>query len=448
MKQKQLDMTQGRPGKILITFAIPILLGNIFQQFYNIVDSVIVGRYVGADALAAVGVCGAPYGVFVSLNMGLAAGIGIMVSQLFGARQEDRIKKTVINAFILIVVSALLTSILGFVFSSQLLDLLGTPESIYADALIYMQVTFAGMLGMAVYNCAAGILRALGDSKTPLYFLILSSILNIVLDILFVTIIPLGVFGVGLATLIGQLVSAIAVFIYARKKYTYFAFGIGEIIPDKVIIYKLLMAGLPLGLQSSTICLSGAVLQGFVNSFGETVIAANTVINKFDNILNMPLNSLAMALSTYTGQNIGAKKVERIRSGYVTAWVMAVIYSVIVFVIGHTCAEVFMHMFVTDEPAVIDYGIKGIAIFSSAVISLSMIYIHRSILNGSGDTGFALVNGLTEIVGRVGFAYLFVTIMQIGPEGLWYTAIANWTLTGLVCMGRYLTGTWKKKVLT
>lgn len=448
MKQKQLDMTQGRPGKILITFAIPILLGNIFQQFYNIVDSIIVGRFVGADALAAVGVCGAPYGVFVSLNMGLASGIGIMVSQLFGAKQEERIKKAVINAFILIAVSAALTSILGFCFSPQLLNLLGTPESIYADALVYMKVTFAGMLGMAIYNCAAGILRALGDSKTPLYFLIFSSLLNIILDILFVTIIPLGVFGVGLATLIGQLVSAIAVLIYARKKYSYFAFELSEIRADKTLIYKLLMAGLPLGLQSSTICLSGAVLQGFVNGFGETVIAANTVINKFDNILNMPLNSLAMALSTYTGQNMGAKKVERIRSGYRTAWVMAIIYSSLIFVIGHTCAEGFMHMFVEGEPEVIAYGVKGIGIFSSAVISLSMIYIHRSILNGSGDTGFALVNGFTEIVGRVGFAYLFVTIMQIGPQGLWYTAIANWTLTGLVCLARYMTGTWKQKVMT
>ena len=445
---KQLDMTQGRAGKILITFAIPILLGNIFQQFYNIVDSVIVGRFVGAEALAAVGICAAPYGVFISLNMGLSSGIGIVISQLFGAKMEDRIRKTVVNALLLTVVAAVLTGGVGLLLSPQLLNLLGTPEGIFRESVVYMRVVFASTLGMAVYNCIAGILRALGDSKTPLYFLILSSLLNILLDIVFVTILPWGVFGVGLATLLGQLTSAVAVFIYARKKYIYFAFRKEEIQWDGQIIQKLLNAGLPLGLQSSTICLSGAVLQGFVNSFGETVIAANTVIVKFDNILNMPLQSLAMALSTYTGQNMGAKKLDRIKIGYRTAWVMAVIYSGLIFIIGHTCGEGFLHMFVKDEPQVIEYGIRGIAIFSSAVISLSMIYIHRSILNGAGDTKFALVNGFTEILGRVGFAYLFVVVMQIGPEGLWYTAIANWTLTGLVCLARYLTGTWKQKVLT
>lgn len=447
MKQKQLDMVQGKPGRILILFAIPIFLGNVFQQFYNIMDTVIVGRFVGADALAAVGVCGSPYGVFVSLNMGLSTGIGIVVSQLFGARQEESIKKTVINALILNGAFAVLTGGIGMLLSSQLLRIMGTPEAIFDSAVVYMRVIFASTLGMSVYNCIAGILRALGDSKTPLYFLIASSILNIVLDVVFVTIFPWGVFGVGFATLLVQLLSAVAVFIYARKKYPYFYFSPGEIKSDIAVIKKLLMTGMPLGLQSSTICLSGAVLQGFVNSFGETVIAANTVINKFDNILNMPLGSLSMALSTYTGQNMGAGRVDRIKEGYKTSWIMAVIYSVLIFIIGHTCAVPFINLFVSGEPEVLAYGIKGIAIFSSGVISLSMIYINRSILNGSGDTGFAMTNGAVEIVGRVGFACLYVTLLKMGPEGLWYTAISNWTLTGLVCLARYASGVWKKKSL-
>lgn len=444
---RQLDMTQGNPVKILITFAIPIFLGNVFQQFYNIMDSVIVGQFVGADALAAVGVCGAPYGVFVSFSMGIAAGIGIMISQLFGAKQEEQIQSAVINAFILITCTALFISVIGFLLTPWILSALGTPEAIFDRASIYMRMIFVGTLGMAFYNCVAGILRALGDSQTPLYFLIFSSFLNIVLNILFVTIIPWDVFGVGLATILGQAISAVAVFSYARKKYPYFAFGIKDIKPERKVVMMLMKVGLPLGLQNSTISLSGAVLQGFVNSFGEVVIAANTVIARFDNLLNMPLASLSMALATYVGQNMGAGKLERVKSGYRVSWIMAIFYSAAVFVIGHTCGGPFVRWFVTGEPEVTAYGITGIAIFSSAVISLSMIYINRSILNGAGDTRFALMNGIVEIIGRVGFAFLFVNILRIGPEGLWYTAISNWTLTGIVCMARYLSGVWKKKLL-
>ncbi|MBQ8637860.1 MAG: MATE family efflux transporter [Lachnospiraceae bacterium] len=447
MKKKQMDMTQGNPVKILIPFMLPILLGNVFQQFYNIADTVIVGQFVGADALAAVGVCGTPYGMFVALNMGLSSGIGIVVSQLFGAKKEDCIKKTVVNAMILIVLSSILTGGVGFLLAPQLLRLLGTPEAVFADALTYMRIIFVSTLGMAVYNCVAGILRATGDSRTPLYFLICSSILNIVLDVVFVTIIPLGVFGVGFATLLGQLLSALAAFLYARKKYSYFAFEKEEIHADKAILKQLLRAGLPLGLQSSTICLSGVVLQGFINRFGETVIAGNTIAVKFDNILNMPVSSLSMALSTYAGQNIGAKKPERIKSGYRTAWLMVFAYSAVMFLIGHTCGSGFVHLFVTDEPEVMVYGIRGIAIYSSGVLWLGMIYINRSILNGAGDTGFALMIGAVEILGRVGFAWLFITVLKIGAEGIWYTAIANWMLTGHVCLFRYLSGVWKKKRL-
>lgn len=445
MNDRQMDMTQGRPGKILIFFAVPIFFGNVFQQLYNICDSIIVGQFVGADALAAVGICGSPHGVFVALNMGLSTGIGIMVAQMFGARQEKRIRATIVNALLLICSSAVVTGGVGFAASSAVLRLLGTPEGIFADALIYMRLLFINTLGMAAYNCVTGILRAMGDSRTPLYFLVFSSILNILLNVLLVTVIPLGVMGVGLATVLANLISAAAVFIYARKKYVYFRFGADEIRAEKDIILSLLRAGLPLGLQSTTISISAMVLQGFVNSFGETVIAANTVIVKFDNLLNMPLNSLSMALSTYTGQNIGAGMQKRIKEGYHTSLRMAAVYSAVVFIIGHTCGEMFVKLFVNAEPELLDYGARGIAIYSSVVISLAMIYINRSILNGSGDTAFAMVIGLVEIIGRVGFAFLYVTVLKSGPQGLWYTAVSNWTLTGLVCLIRYLSGAWKKK---
>lgn len=442
---KQLDMTQGRPAGLLISFAIPIFLGNVFQQLYNIMDSVIVGRFVGADALAAVGVCSGPYSVFVGLNMGLSTGVGILVAQLYGAGKEEQIKKVVANALILLMASALITGGLGFVLAEKLLVLLGTPESVMDRALIYMRTVFVSILGMALYHCVNGILRALGDSRTPLFFLALSSVLNIVLDVCFVTVVRWDVFGVAFATLLSQLIAAGAGLIYARKKYECFRFPLSQLRPHRAVLQKLLYTGLPLALQSSTINISAAVLQGFVNSFGETVVAANTIINKFDNLNNMPLSSLSMALSTYTGQNVGAGQKKRVQSGYRVGWMMAIAYSVLVFVVGHVFGGMFADFFVQGEPEVRSYSVLGIGILSCGVLALSMIYVNRSILNGAGDTGFALFNGTVEIVGRIGFAWLYTVVLQIGPAGLWLTAVSNWLLTGLVCQARYLSGVWKRK---
>ena len=429
---KQMDMTKGKPAGLLISFAIPIFLGNVFQQLYNIMDSVIVGRFVGADALAAVGVCSGPYSVFVGLHMGLSTGVGILVAQLHGARKEEQIKTVVANALVLLMASAVLTGGLGFLLADKLLVLLGTPEAVMGRALIYMRTVFVSILGMALYHCVNGILRALGDSRTPLVFLAISSILNIVLDVCFVTVVEWDVFGVAFATLLSQLIAAGAGLIYARKKYECFQFPLPRLKPHRAVL-------------SSTINISAAVLQGFVNSFGETVVAANTIINKFDNLNNMPLSSLSMALSTYTGQNVGAGEKKRVQSGYRVGWSMAVIYSVLVFVIGHTCGGIFADFFVQGEPEVRSFSVMGIGILSCGVLALSMIYVNRSILNGAGDTGFALFNGSVEIVGRIGFAWLYTAVLQIGPAGLWLTAVSNWLLTGLVCQARYCSGVWKKK---
>lgn len=274
-------------------------------------------------------------------------------------------------------------------------------------SMVYMRTIFVSTLGMAIYHCIAGILRALGDSRTPLFFLIFSSVLNIVLDVLFVAVLPLEVFGVAFATLLAQLVSAITCFIYARKKYDCFSFGKQDFSPDWGILKKLLKAGMPIALQSTTICFSSMVLQGFVNGFGEIVIAANTVVNKFDSLINMPLSSLSMALSTYTGQNMGAGKLQRVKVGYKAAWIMAIVYSILIFVIGHMGGRVFVEFFVTGNTKVSLYGIQGMRILSCGVIALSMIYINRSILNGAGDVMFALFNGIVEVFGRVGFVWLY-----------------------------------------
>ncbi len=446
-KRKNIDMTEGEPLKLLLTFAIPILFGNVFQLLYNMADSIIVGRFVSSDALAAVGTCASPFGMFVSLNMGAATGVGILVAQFFGAHKERKIKPLVINALLIMSMTSIVFGVLGILLAPEILRLLGAPDEVFHDAVTYLRIIYLGLLGSAVYNMEAGVLRSLGDSQMPLYFLIFSSILNTVMDLLCVTVLKLGVLGVGLATVISQYVVAAVTFFFARKKYVYFRFSVRELHFDGDLVKRILTAGVPLALQNSTISLSNVFLQRFVNSFGATVMAAHTVATKFDNIDNLPLGAMAMALSTYTGQNIGAKKLDRIKKGYRVMWIFAIGFSVVMFLFGHLGGRAFMSLFSTEE-TVIGYGVIAIGIYSSFVLFLSNIYINRAVINGSGDTRFSMCGGFMEVLGRVGFALLFIYGLKLGMRGIWYACIANWGTTGVFYLVRYLSGKWKNKAFT
>ena len=446
-KRKNIDMTEGEPSKLLLTFAIPILFGNIFQLLYNMADSIIVGRFVSADALAAVGTCTSPFGMFVSLNMGAATGVGILVAQFFGAHKENKIQALVINSLLIMSITSVILGVIGVLLAPKILVLLGAPQEVLTDAITYLRIIFLGLLGSSFYNMEAGVLRSLGDSKMPLYFLVFSSILNTILDILCVTVFHLGVLGVGLATVISQYVVAVVTFYFARKKYSYFRFGLRDIRLDGSLTGKILKAGVPLALQNSTISLSNVFLQRFVNSFGATVMAAHTVAMKFDNINNMPLGATMMALSTFTGQNIGAKKMDRIKKAYRVLWLFAIGFSAVMFAFGHLGGRAFMSLFSTDE-AVIEYGVIAIGIYSGFVLFLSNIYINRAVINGSGDTRYSMFGGFMEVLGRVGFALLLIYVFKMGMRGIWYACVANWGTTGVYYLARYLSGKWKEKAFT
>ncbi len=264
-------MTVGSPLRHMVKFTLPLLLGNLFQQLYNMVDSVVVGNYVGPDALAAVGACGSMNFLFISLSTGLATGIGILVSQFFGAGDEKRVRKAIANAVYVLFGVAMCVSILGVLFCPQLLALLQTPESVIGNSVIYMRTACAGMIFVTTYNGMAALLRALGDSKTPLYFLIMSSVINVVLDLVFVLHFGLGVFGVAIATMIAQAFSAVTCIIYAYKKISYFRLRREHMKPDRGMIVTSFRLGVPIALQNSMIAVSCMALQGVVNTFGETV---------------------------------------------------------------------------------------------------------------------------------------------------------------------------------
>ena len=441
------DMTSGNAAGLIIRFAIPLLIGNLFQQFYNMVDSIVVGNYVGADALAAVGACSSINFLIFSLSLGLSIGIGIMVSQYFGAGEEDMVKRTIGNAIYVLLTTAVFTSTIGILFAPQILHLLSTPETIMGSAVCYLRTTCAGIVAIALYNGVAGILRALGDSKTPLYFLVLSCMINVSLDLFFVINLGWGVFGVAFATIIAQVVAGIVCLIYAYRKVPYFHMTKEQYRPDRKIIAKLFQLGVPIALQNSMIALSCMVLQGVVNSFGNTVMTAYTIIGRIEQIIQQPYGSLATALTTFTGQNIGAGKKERVKQGYYQSILMVLGFSLVMLPIAWIFGGQIVGIFVR-ETAVIAVARKALCMTSACYFALGMIYVPRAVLNGSGDTGFAMINGATEVSCRILYSQIFTRMPMLGYWGIWVTTGATWITTAVICILRYARGKWKNKVVT
>ncbi|MCI8973880.1 MAG: MATE family efflux transporter [Lachnospiraceae bacterium] len=443
-KKAVYSMTEGSPAKLLLRFTIPMLIGNLFQQFYNMVDSIVVGRFVGSNALAAVGATGSLNFLFFAMSFGIAAGVGVVVSQYFGAERMDMVEKSIINGMYLLAAVSALMGVVGIASARWVLAALDTPEVILEDAVTYMRVSCAGILAIAAYNGVASVLRALGDSKTPLYFMVVACFINIGLDLLFVIGFEWSVFGVALATVIAQMAAAIGAFAYALYKIPYFHIKKENRPIRRDIISRCFTLGLPIALQNALIAFSCIFLQKVVNGFGESVVAANTALGRIEQLVQQPYNSLGAAITTYTGQNIGAGKIDRVKQGYKAAFWSVVVFSIIMFVPCQLFGEQIVGVFVT-EPEVVAIGAKGLSITSFFYFFLGMIYVARSVLNGAGDAAFAMINGLMEVAGRVGFAVPLTKIPLIGVWGIFFTTGFTWALTGIVSMARYHKGKWEFK---
>ncbi len=445
-KKHVTDMTQGSPIGHIIKFTLPLLLGNLFQQLYNMVDSIVVGNFVGANALAAVGACSSMNFLFFSLSSGLAIGIGIIVAQYFGAGDEENVRNTIANAIYVLAGAAVIVSMLGIMLSPAILRLLQTPDTIIGDSVTYMRTTCTGIIFIAAYNGIAAMLRALGDSKTPLYFLIISSIINVILDLTFVLVLEWGVFGVALATIIAQAVSAVTCMIYAYHKIEYFRLTKEQLKLKPQIVANSIKLGVPIALQNSMIAVSCMVLQGVVNTFGETIMASFTIISRIEQIVQQPYSSLGMALTTYSGQNIGAGKSERVKKGFRQATLMVLVFSICLIPIAYLLGEQIVGVFV-KEKEVIEIAAKALRINSLCYFGLGMIYVPRAVLNGCGDTGFAMINGATEVGCRVIFSQVLTRIPMLGYWGIWLTTGATWVTTAVICVMRYFQGKWHWKAV-
>ncbi len=438
------DMTSGNTFRLIITFMFPMMIGNIFQQFYNIVDTIIAGKYINANALAAVGSTGHVTNLFFALGNGLATGIGIVVSQNFGSGDYHAVRKTISNAFYMVSVTSIMVGVLGFVLARPILVYgLKTPEDILEDAVVYMAITCIGFIGTALYNTISYIMRGVGDSKTPLFFLIISSFLNIIMDLVFVIYFDMGVRGLAVATITAQALSALTSILYAFIKNPIFKFSREDFVPDKGIIVTCFTLGGSMALQSGLIALSFVILQRVINSFGAVVIAAFTATTKIGSIINMQFKALGDSMSTYTGQNIGAKKGERVKEGYRVSMTIMAAYALVMIPVMWLFGGTFMKVFV-NEPEVISFGKTAMRILSSFYLPLGTIYVCRGILNGAGDAKFPLISGVAEMLGRVVFPAFFCSLPFLGAWGLWVATGVTWTIVGFTAFFRYHMKDWRK----
>ncbi len=434
-------MTEGNPVKLLLTFSVPMLIGNIFQQLYNLADSVIVGQVIGAQALAAIGATGSITFFFFALCNGIGSGGGIITSHFFGEGNDNKVKNCIVNtAFIMILVPLVIGSI-AFIAARPILVFLKTPQSIIEDSAAYMKIMCFNLMLVSVYNFVSSMLRALGDSKTPLYFLIFSCFLNVVLDLIFVCAFHMGVIGAGVATLISNVICAVLCTIFAFRTNVYFKLTRSDMHLNTEILSKCVKLGVPLSLQFSMIAISCMALQRVVNNFGPVAVAAFTAVSRVEQLLHQPYQTLGAALSTYSGQNYGAKKYDRMILGYKKSMIMMTIFTLAMLPVMQFFGNAIIRFFV-KEPDVIVMGATALRISSWFYIFLGCIYTIRGVLTGAGDATFALINGITEVIGRFTVPFILTAIPLFGVWGIWWSVGLVWFMSAATAWWRYL---WMKR---
>jgi putative MATE family efflux protein len=354
-KEKEMDMTKGNIWIQIIGFALPLLIGNLFQQLYNTADSIVVGNYIGSEALAAVGSSNSLINLIIGLFIGIATGSGIVISQYYGAKQHEKVSDAVHTAVTLAFIGGVLLIVIGIIFSPIMLRLMGTPEKVMPSSVLYLRVFFCGSLFNLFYNMGAGILRAVGDSRRPLYYLCIASVVNIVLDLVFVVGFKWGVAGVGLATILAQLTSALLVLRALLKTEKSYQLNVGKLTIKKEMMKKILHMGIPSGMQGAIISLSNVIVQANINAFGADAMAGAGAYMKVDGFVILPIMSFSMATMTFTGQNIGAGQLERVKKGVKASLVIGITYTLFVSFLLSLFGMNIIGIF-SSEANVVGYG--------------------------------------------------------------------------------------------
>ncbi len=439
------DLTTGKESSLILKFALPMLLGNVFQQLYNIVDSIIVGNFIGKEALAAVGASFPIIFAFLSLIIGIASGSTIVISQYFGAKDIEKVKRTIDTLFIFLFFASIAISIVGIIFSEDIFRILKLPEEIMPLAKTYFNIFIGGVIVSFGFNGTSAVLRGLGDSKTPLYFLIISTIINIGLDLLFVLVFKWGIAGVAIASVIAQGGAFLTAIIYLNKNHKIIRFSFTKMVFDKDIFKKSIRIGLPTGIQQTFAAIGMTALIGIVSTFGTNVIAAYSVVMRINSLASLPAMNFAAALSSFVGQNIGAKKIERVRSGFISTIKMSSLVSITVSAFVLLGSGFLMNLF-TNDTEVIRIGKEYLMIVGAFYVIFSAMFSISGVMRGAGDTLIPMFISLIALwIIRIPSAWLLSR--EFGEIGIWWAMPIGWFVGFILSFIYYLTGNWKKKVI-
>lgn len=442
--KNSINMTEGNILKNLIYFAIPVLIGNIFQQLYNVTDTAVIGNVLGDDALAAVGAAAPVYGLLIGFAGGLTNGFAIIIARYFGAGNEREMKKSVALTYILSGITALVLTAVSAAILHPLMKSLKTPDDIIADTEKYMRIIILFSTVTIAYNMLAGMMRAVGNSKAPLYFLIASSFVNIGLDFLFIKGFDMGVAGAAYATVISQGVSVVLCFIYALKKCDFLIFKRSELIFDKVLLSDLTSTGLSMGLMYAIVSVGSVILQGAVNSLGTSTITAHTAARKIDDIFMLPLGTIALASSTFASQNYGAGKIDRVKQGIKCSIIISEIWSAVSVIIAIVFRRPLIQTLTgTEDSLVIDTASKYIVWNISFFFILGILLVLRSSLQGVGRKIVPITGSIVEFLLKIAAVALFAP--KFGYFGICISEPIIWIACSVIVVVDYITFTHKSK---
>jgi len=439
------DMTQGKISTAILTFAIPLFLGSVFQQLYNVVDSIIVGQFVGKEAMAAIGVSFPIMFLLIALVMGATMGSTVLISQYYGARDMKNLKKTIDTTWILLFWTVIVVTVAGLALGGWILKAMHTPGDIFFMAHRYTQIMFLGMVALFGYNGLSAILRGMGDSKTPLYLLILATVVNIGLDLLFVIVFHWGVEGAAIATVLAQGIAFVLGWIILSSRSELFRLRLSDLQFDSALLKKSLAIGMPSGIQQVMVAIGSMVLVGLVNRFGTDAIAAFTATGRIESFAMMPAMNISMAISTFVGQNIGAGKKDRVYQGVKVSFFLGNSIALVMSLLLVSFAAPLVMIFNRD-PGVIQIGREYMSIVAPFYIAFMTMFVFNGALRGAGDTFIPMIVTILSLWGLRIPISVFLS-QRLGTNGIWWGIPIAWLFGMIASLAYFLTGRWERKVV-
>lgn len=431
-QRRDVDMTEGGISRHIIMFAIPLLLGNLFQQFYNTVDSWVVGNYVSDTAFSAVGTVGPTINMLINTFLGLSTGASVVISQFYGAKQHERVQDAVHTSMLMTLILGVVFTVIGITVTPLMLDLMDTPDSVRSEATQYLIIYFSGILGLMIYNMGSGILRAIGDSRRPFYFLVVSALTNVVLDLVFVLVFKMGVAGVAIATVIAQAFSAVLVLVVLFREKNCCRLSVKKLRIHRAMLGKILKVGIPAALQMAITAFSNVFVQSYINSFGEDCMGGWTAYVKIDQFLFLPMQSISLALTTFVGQNLGVNQVARAKKGITISMIMAVACTAILMVPVLIFAPQFVEFF-NQKPEIVSYGSMLLRLISPFYVFCCINQIFAGALRGAGNSRtpmFIMIGSF--VVFRQIYLFIMANFISNTLKPIAFSYPAGWLVCSLV----------------